>query len=310
MKSARPDFLTHLLPVKLSLLLLISLSALVSAAERVTDYPAAVAKAKSGGQDIAVLFHGSDWCLPGRKLAEYWKGDAFPKFAGDDLLVLDIDRKENPSAEDEALTKLNEACPVKPRSLPAIALFDHEGRLIALREGMPELETLGKPEVAIQRAVDVRKKRDDFWKRADGARGPQKAGLLAGGLDLLGLGAGPKNVYQPVIEEIRKADPEDRSGALARFTFPGRKLLEKAVEDGKEGKFSEIDEEIGGWLKKPALTKEQKQEALAARFALYQRWPQKKTEMPALLKEIEKLDPKSELGEAAKSYLTILAKEK
>ena len=283
---------------------------LASAAERVADFPAALGKAKSGGQDIAVLFHGSDWCLPGKKLGDYWKSGNFTKFAGDNLLVLDIDRKESPTTGDEALAKLNEACPVKPRSLPAIALFDHEGRLVALREGTPELDSLGKPEQAIQRAIDVRKKRDDFWKKAEGARGPQKASLLAGGLDLMGLGTGPKDVYKPVVEEMKKADPEDRSGAVARYTFPGRKLLETAVSDGKEGKFAEADAEIGGWLKKPQLTKDQRQEALAARFALYQRWPEKKNGLPAVLKEIEKLDPKSELGAAAKSYLALLAEEK
>ena len=257
-----------------------------------------------------MLFHGSDWCLPGKKLADYWKTENFAKFAGDDLLIVDIDRKESPTAEGEAAAKRNEACVVKPRSLPAIALFDHEGRLVALREGTPELDSLGKPEQAIQRAREVRKKRDDFWKKAEGARGPQKASLLASGLDLLGLGTGPKNVYQPVVEEIRKADPEDRSGALARYTFPGRKLLEKAVSDGKDGKFAETDAEISSWIKKPQLTKEQRQEALAAQFALYQRWPAKKAELPGVLREIEKLDPKSELGTAAKAYLAMLAKEK
>jgi len=280
------------------------------AAERVADYPAALEKAKSGGQDIAVLFHGSDWCLPGKKYGDYWKSENFAKFAGQDLLILDIDRKESPTKEEEALAKKNEACPVKPRSLPAIALFDHEGRLVALREGTPELDSLGKPEQAIQRAVDVRKKRDDFWKKAEGARGPQKAGILASGLDLLALGTGPKEIYKPVVEEMKKADPEDRSGAVARYTFPGRKLLDKAVSDGKDGKFAEADAEIGDWIKKPQLTKDQRQEALAAKFALYQRWPEKKSELAGILREIEKLDPKSELGAAAKSYQAMLGKEK
>lgn len=280
------------------------------AAERQPDFPAAVAKAKSGGQDIAVLYHGSDWCTAGKKLAALWTTEAFEKAAGNDLLLVDIDKKESPSSADEALAKRNEACPVKPRSLPAIALFDKEGRLVALREGTPELDSLGRPEQAIQRAIDVRKKRDDLWQKAEGMRGPQKAAQLAAGLDLLGIGAGPKNIYQPVIEEIKKADPEDRSGALARYSFPGRKLLDLAVDQGKAGKFTEADEEIGGWLKKPQLTKAQRQEALAARFALYQRWPEKKSGLAAVLKEIEKLDPKSELGSAATTYLAMLAKEK
>lgn len=280
------------------------------AAERVADFPAAVEKAKSGGQDIAVLFHGSDWCSPGKKLAALWTSEAFEKSAGKDLLVVDIDRKESPTSADEALAKRNEACPVKPRSLPAIALFDQNGRLVALREGTPELDTLGRPEQAIQRAIEVRKKRDDLWQRADGMRGPQKAAQLAAGLDLLGLGAGPKNVYQPVIDDMKKSDPEDRSGALARYSFPGRKLLDLAVDKGKAGKFTEADEEIGSWLKKPQLTKDQRQEALAARFALYQRWPEKKSGLATVLKEIERIDPKSELGSAATSYLAMLSKEK
>ncbi|MCW1883129.1 hypothetical protein OKA04_00210 [Luteolibacter flavescens] len=282
----------------------------LSAAERVADFPAALQKAKSGGQDIAVLFHGSDWCTPGKKLASRWTSVDFEKAAGNDLLILDIDRKENPSDDDEALAKLNEACPVKPRSLPAIALFDKDGRLVALREGMPELDSLGRPQQAIQRAIDVRKKRDDLWQRAADMLGPRKATQLAAGLDLLGIGVGPKDAYKPVIDEMKKADPGDSSGAVARYTFPGRKLLELAVDQGKAGKFTDADAEIGSWLEKPQLTKDQKQEALAARFALYQRWPEKKTGLAAVLKEIERLDPKSDLGSAATTYLTMLAKEK
>ncbi len=284
--------------------------AAASAADRVADFPAALERAKTGGQDIAVLFHGSDWCSAGKKYAGHWLAENFPKAAGDGLLLLDIDRKENPSSADETLAKRNEACPVKPRSLPAIAVFDREGRLVALREGTPQLDSLGRPEQAIQRAVEVRKKRDELWKRAEGVRGPQRAGMLAGGLDLLGIGAGPKDVYKPVVDEIRKADPEDRSGMVARYTFPGRKLLDMAVSQGKEGNFHEADAEIGGWIKKARLSKAQQQEALAARFALYQRWPEKKTELPALLKEISRLDPKSDLGVAADSYQALLSKEK
>jgi hypothetical protein len=285
-------------------------SSLAPAAERAADFPAALAKAKAGGEDIAVLFHGSDWCLPGRKWAQQWLADAFLRDAGKELLLVEIDRKENPTSAEEALAKLNEACPVRPRSLPALALFDRDGRLIALREGTPELDSLGRPEQAIRRGVEVRKKRDDLWKRAEGMRGPQKASALAGGLDLLGIGAGPKEIYQPVIEEIRKADPEDRSGAVARYTFPGRELIDLAVAQGNAGKFDEAEREIGGWLKKPGLTKAQRQETLAARFALHQRWAEKKVGLPSILKEIEKIDPQSELGMAATSYLAMLAKGK
>lgn len=296
--------------MKIIFVLLLCFSLPATAAERAADFPAALEKAKTGGQDIAVLFHGSDWCLPGRKLAGQWQSDSFLKGAGKDLLLVEIDRKENPTPADETLAKLNEACPVSPRSLPALALFDREGRLVALREGSPELDGLGRPEQAIQRAVEVRKKRDELWKRAEGMRGPQKAGGLAAGLDLLALGAGPKGVYQPVIEEIRKADPDDRSGALARFTFPGRKLLDKALSQAGAGKFAEADHEIRLWLEKPKLAKSQRQEALAARFALYQRWPEKKPGVAVVLREIERLDPKSELGEAASTYLALLAKSK
>src|SRR5690606_35819858 len=123
---------------------------------------------------------------PGRELARQWRSDAFLRAAGKDVLLVDIDRKENPTPAEDALGKLNSACPVSPRSLPALALFDRDGRLVALREGTPELDSIGGPEQAIQRAVEVRKKRDQLWKRAGGARGRQKAGYLAEGLDLLG----------------------------------------------------------------------------------------------------------------------------
>jgi hypothetical protein len=45
---------------------------------------------------------------------------------------------------------------------------------------------------------------------------------------------------------------------------------------------------------------------IAARFALYQRWPEKKPSVKPLLERMRDIDPKSDLGQAAASYLELL----
>ncbi|WP_193213607.1 hypothetical protein [Luteolibacter marinus] len=285
---------------------LMLLSGSLFAAERAADFPAALDKAKAGGQDIAVLYHGSDWCAPGEKVAAMWRRDDFEKGMGKDVVLVAIDRKERPDEAEAATAKRNEACPVGVRSYPGIALFDAEGRLVAKREGMSEIESMGAPGQALLRAVEVRRKRDALWQRAAKESGPAAARLLGKGLDMMNLGLGPKDVYKPVLERIRKEDPEDRSGYVARYTFPGMKLVESAMKLAGEQKFEDADKEIAAWLSKRSLLPDQRQQALSARFALYNRWDARKGDVKSVLRELEKADPESELGKGAAEYLKML----
>lgn len=288
--------------------LFFALSLSVFGAKRASDFTEALELAKSGGADIAVLFHGSEWCLPGRPLAELWETQKFADGFGDDVVLVAIDAKEHPDESEQALAKRNEACPVGPRSYPAVMLFDREGRLVARRDGVVEIKMMGALGPAIQRAIEVRSRRDALWAKADASAGDQAAKFYGEGLDLMALGLGPKNIYKPVLDQLKAADPENQSGYAARYEFPGMGLVSQATKWAGEKKFEEADAEISRWLNERRLTPDQRQIAWSARFALYQRWPERKEKVPEVLKQLERVDPDSDMGKAAVEYLKILEK--
>lgn len=294
--------------MKAVFVLFLALSLSVSAAERAADFTEALELAKPSGADIAVLFHGSEWCLPGRPLAELWQTQEFADGFSDAVVLVAIDTKENPSEAEQALAKRNDACSVGPRTYPAVMLFDAQGRLVARRDGVDEIKAMGALGTAIQRAIEVRTKRDDLWARADASGGEVAAKLYGEGLDLMNLGLGPKNIYRPVLEKLKVADPENRTGYAARYEFPGFGLVGQATNLAGEKNFEEADAEISRWLNERRLTKDQRQIAWSARFALYQRWAERMDRIPDVLKQLEEVDSDSDMGKAAVEYRKMLEK--
>lgn len=275
--------------------------------QRVADFSSALDRAKSSKANIAVLVHGSDWNRPAEAAAKIWNDPRFLTALGSGVLLLDIDRKENPTSADVALAKLNEKGYPPVRSVPAIALYDCEGRLIGSFSGAAEIDAAGGLLPATKKLLAAGRQRDDFWKSANGSSGMIKAGRLGQGLDCMDVGLGPKGIYKPILGEMQKADPEDKSGYIAKYTFSAEKLVDLALDKAEKKEFAEAEKEFSKWDASPRLSTKQKQELQAARFALYQRWPEKKQSVKPLLEKMRDIDPKSELGQAAANYLQMLA---
>jgi hypothetical protein len=274
--------------------------------QRVTDFTAALDRAKSSKAAIAVLVRGSDWNRPGEIAAKTWNDPRFLTSLGSGVLLLDLDRKEHPTDADKALAKLNEMGNPQVRSIPAIALYDSEGRLIGSYSGSAEIDGAGGILPATKKLLATARERDEFWKSAKGSSGMMKAGRLGQGLDRMDIGLGPKGIYKPILEEMQKADPEDKSGYIGKYTFSAEKLVDLALDQAEKKEFAGADEEFSKWEANPRLSTKQKQQLQAARFALYQRWPEKKQAVKPLLEKMRDLDPKSELGQAAANYLELL----
>lgn len=275
--------------------------------QRVADFTTALAQAKSSGSGIAVLIHGSDWNKPGEAAAKIWNDPRFLSGVGSGVLLLDIDRKENPTSADEALAKLNGKCVLPVRSIPAIGFFDPEGRYVGSYSGSAEIAAAGGLLPAMRKLLGVCRERDDFWKSANGSSGVMRAGRLGQGLDRMDIGLGPKGIYKPVLDEIRKADPDDKSGYAGKYTFSPEKLVDMALDKAENKEFADADKEFSKWDANPRLSPKQRQQLQAARFALYQRWPERKKDIKALLEKMRDIDPRSELGKAAAIYLEMLS---
>jgi hypothetical protein len=274
--------------------------------QRVSDFSAALDRAKSSKSAIAVLVRGSDWNRPGEIAAKTWNDPRFISSLGSGVLLLDLDRKENPSEADEALAKLNERAALPLRSIPAVVVYDSEGRFTGSYSGTAEIEKAGGLLPATKKLLGVIRQRDEFWKSAKGSSGVIKAGRLGQGLDCMDIGLGPKGVYQPILDEIQKADPEDKSGYFGKYTFSSEKLVDLSLSMAGKNEFAEAEEEFMKWDANPRLSPKQRQQLQAARFALYQRWPEKKGAVKDLLEKMRDIDPDSELGKAAANYLKML----
>ena len=286
-------------------------------AQRVSDFGSALDRAKSSKAVIAVFVRGSDWNRPGEILAKTWNDPRFLTSVGAGVLLVDLDRKESPTEADRALAKRNEAANFPIRSIPAIALCDSEGRLIGSYSGSAEIAAAGGILPAAKKLLLVVRERDEFWRSAKGSSGMMKAGRLGQGLDCMDIGLGPKDIglgpkdiYRPILEEMQKADPDDKSGYIGKYMFSAEKLVDLAIDKAEKKQFAEADLEFDRWDKNSRLSPKQRQQLQAARFALYQRWPEKKREIEPLLEKMRDIDPDSELGQAAVNYLKIQAQKR
>lgn len=273
------------------------------------DWPAALELAKQEKADIAVLYHGSNWCPPGRAYLARWKSAEFRNRArAASVVLLDIDRLENPDEAAAALAKRNEGSGFGPRSYPALAYFDAEGRMIGNLEGLPGLGPVEQLDRAVGALRDRRIARDAAWKRAEELQGPARAEWLGRGLDAMDIGLGPKKTYQPVFERMKTEDPGDRSGYQGKYTFPGQGLMDMAMNKAGAGQHTEAERELDRWLANPRLSRVQQAELHAARYALYTRWPGREDRAAAALGSLRQVDPESNLGRAAEFKIHQLRK--
>ena len=117
-----------------------------------TDFKAALDKAKSKEKPLLVDFTGSDWCGWCIKLDnEVFSKDAFKKFAKAELVLVEIDFP-NRKKQSEALKGQNEKLAQKYgiRGFPTILLLSPDGEVIA-KTGYQA----GGPEAYVQHLKDL-----------------------------------------------------------------------------------------------------------------------------------------------------------
>lgn len=275
------------------------MSLVAAVAAPIANYSAAAEQNKITPVGILVLVHGSDWNLPGEVLYKTWASEAFQKPLEGKVLMVAIDKKQTLTDADRTLAKSNESCPISYRTLPALGLIDGQGRVVAVRAGVAEINATGGLKATVQAMLKMASERDGIWKQAEAAQGVEKAMFLGKGLDRMGRGLGNKNEYQGIFDQIKQADPEDRSGYIAKYQFNSRSLLGQVMEKADKKQFAEAEAMLQKWANNNKLAPRQLQEVYGAWFALYQRWPEKKDSAKQILEKMKAIDPKSDLGMGA-----------
>ena len=266
----------------------------------VNEFEKAKQTAATEGKDLLMDFTGSDWCSWCIKLhKEVFDLDAFKAAAPKNFVLVELDFPQDKSKLSQEVQDQNAKLQTQfaIQGYPSIVLADASGRPYAQTGYQP-----GGAEVYLKHLDELRAvktKRDEAWKKAEGAQGTQKAKFLADGLKALDLDLAAVH-YKPVIDEIAKLDPKDETGVTGSFAFKAdleavkAKVME-AAQKGEGGARKEVDDFIAAH---PKATAEQKQEALMAVLNTY-RPPKDNEAVLKLMGEVKALDAESESGKRA-----------
>ena len=203
-----------------------------------TDFEAGKKEAADSDKIMLVDFTGSDWCHWCIKLKEEVFSQKAFEAAADEYVLVELDfPKGEGLITPEQLAKNEEiAQGFGVRGFPTILLFDDQGRPIA-RTGYEA----GGPEAYLAHLEEISKPYTD-WKAAEG---DARKGALAAFLETL-PGERIEESYSAELDELKKLDPEDETGFLAKMAAAKAMVeYETAVEENlAAGDFDAVLEQV------------------------------------------------------------------
>jgi len=223
---------------------------------------------------LLVLAHGSDWNTLGeRMLDELWNDSEFASKTG--CVLADVDVLQAPSVESKQANDTRNKGWVEKgsglRTYPAILAYAPDGTLIGSRQGADLPRTVVEiRDVTLQLAADCR-----TWVELTAAAAKSKAGAdptseLALLMQREGL---PLVRHSSLLEDLRRLDPNDAGGHLARLSLPHwNTLVQQATSEAQAGKGEEAEQRLLGLLSNTAYTREQRAGLHLALGSVYRRW--------------------------------------
>ncbi|MDP6738666.1 MAG: hypothetical protein QF404_01480 [Planctomycetota bacterium] len=223
---------------------------------------------------LLVLAHGSDWNILGERMFhELWNDSDFASAVG--CVLADVDVLQSPSAESKQANDARNKGWVEKgsglRTYPAILAYAPDGTLIGSRQGadLPR-KVVEIRAVTLQFAADCRK-----WVELTAATAKAKAGAdPTTELTLLIQRDGlPLARHPSLLEDLRRLDPDDAGGHLARLSLPHwNTLVQQATSQAQAGKGEEAEQRLLGLLANTAYTREQRAGLHLALGSVYRRW--------------------------------------
>lgn len=214
---------------------LLTLGALLSlpaadAAQRVKTF--SDAKKAAGPDGIIVYVYGPDWnTRSNRMLHEFWETAELEQAAGNAVLLA------LPSYQDDKNKDLDNGLDIKGSLrlpgfgyCPRVVMLDEDGEIYADLHGTDDLGDFKGAEglANIKKNLDLLRQRNAILEEADHEENEARARLLSKAADL------PIKPQSDIIERIRMADPNDKTGCLRRHEFNAREFLYKEM-DTKDG---------------------------------------------------------------------------
>lgn len=270
------------------------------------DFATAAATARQKNIPVAVFVHGSSWHRASKIFGEkVWSSPEFAAALAHPVILTSIHIRQNPSKEqagkDAAKTKGWN--PKSVSTYPAVQVIAADGHLLKTYSGR-ELRVLTTPASLAQHLNHIlaaAHTRRDLLVKTGRARA---AGNTAEELEHLAALAGlPLNNEPKIIEQLRKTDPDDRSGWQARLSFKGWEFVRHITAMVNDGKTAEAVAECDRLLASSRHTPQQralilgaKARALVAQGKLTGAW--------RLFQEAHHADPTGPNGKAMLAYGT------
>lgn len=261
------------------------------------DFEKASAKVKEEG--YVIFAYADGWDRYSEKMCKALLKAKSVNSALGSAVVMEVGVPQNPSearleAQKKQLGKLALPKPSGMVSYPAVVFYDSNGRYYSIICGkemvFPEPADLAK---SIKARLTGLEKQQELLKKAESAAGVEKARLL-------GQAASIPNIERPdkVVDQIKKADPQDQSGYVRSLSLNPWAFVEGLVKKSTpEEALAKLEE----MLKDSAYTADQKQFFYAAMIGFHRRSKSAadKAKIPALAEKMRELNPESDLGRAA-----------
>ena len=250
-------------------------------------------QAKKDGVDCIILVHGQGWDRLGERFRkQIWDDSQVQNAMGSKTVssVLQVPQNLSKEENDNFEKNVRKKVGANVRSMPGIVFFDAKGICYASISGNDLPANSNAVASRIRQIIKLRKKRDDLMEKAARAKGTDKAKFLCLAGEIRGI-----NRHPDLVKEIKKCDPEDKTGYVRRLTFNIYDVQGKIKNLSKEEGLKIIDQE----LKTPRLTNEQKQKIYGLRGTFLRRNKATPAELKENYKLMHNLDPDSLLGKAA-----------
>ena len=265
-----------------------------------TSYKEALRKAKLEQKDVFAYFTGSDWCSICRVMSkEVFDKKDFTNEVQKKFILLKVDfLKKKPLPEVKQRINDTLARDYSVEGFPTIILMDDSGRAFA-KTGYTG-DNAEKYWLHITELLKTKQKRDGFLKEAKSLKGVEKARAL--GKALQAIGDAPKKYYDPIVEEILKADPQDESGYKKNVILK-QKLAEleaNVINLTEQKKNKEAQSLIDIFLEEYKPSGTDRQKAMLYRIYTYEKDSINFDQVEKYLDSIIEIDPKSEPAADAK----------
>lgn len=269
------------------------------------SYRNALKAAQAEKKEILVYLNGSDWCPQCRdyKSNVIDSKEFATKFAKRFIAFED----DHPDWPDEAtkkrLIEKRRDFGYHIRNYPGVVLLDSDNRRFFVKDGTrgDAAELIAE----IEKAYELKTKRDTLLEAAAKSEGLDKAKHLAAVLELLGkqsIHGG--NSHRRLFDELKKLDPEDTTGAVRRLDYNVDSFAERTLWPLlREKKYDEALAAVEKEFNDPRNDMELKQRFTAMKFHVYQSQAEKLDKALETLNELIALDDSTYMAELARGYI-------